>query len=94
MEKLFTYGLLKSERILKELLGYVPKIEDCEIKGYNVYSAEDGFYLIKPRKNGKIFGKLLYITSRDLKILDIFEWCPIIYERKYLEALISMHILE
>lgn len=73
----FTYGTLMSERVLRAVLGRVPKRVAAQLYGYERHPICDQCYPVVVRvqdQNKVVNGKILLdISTKELTILDSFE---------------------
>ena len=83
MKSLFVYGLLKDKKVQQELLGKSLDSSKAKLKDFALYQAEDGYFFIKGTNGENVEGYLLEdLTQKDFEILDAFEVCPTMYQRK------------
>jgi gamma-glutamylcyclotransferase (GGCT)/AIG2-like uncharacterized protein YtfP len=75
MESLFVYGTLKNSSLRKRLIGrYIDSVKD-KLYGYRrMYTSIGGKkYPFIVKHHGVVFGELLKITKKELKLLDEYE---------------------
>ncbi|HLI28893.1 MAG TPA: gamma-glutamylcyclotransferase family protein [Chloroflexota bacterium] len=76
-EWLFTYGLLRDPRLLRQLLGRVPAGGQAAwLRGYARQVARDGtgyWYLVPDPRAAPVAGVLWQVAADELQVLDDFE---------------------
>lgn len=76
MFKLFIYGMLQEENVIKNLLGRIPSMKVVHLKDHGLVSLyPDGVFVVAaiPLDGSFINGRVIEITDEELKVLDQFE---------------------
>lgn len=82
-QPLFIYGTLRDPKILKKAMGRLEKGIPAVAVGYKrgtIQFEKESYPFIRKNKNSTVRGKLLFVTSKELKRLDI--WEAKFYKRK------------
>lgn len=92
-EKLFCYGTLMDEEIQQILFGEKLIMQEASLYGWKKYQGKDGYLFISRACDGVIYGNVIELTPKQLKIADLWEEVPV-YKREKVNVVLKKDLSE
>jgi gamma-glutamylcyclotransferase (GGCT)/AIG2-like uncharacterized protein YtfP len=71
---LFVYGTIGDPEIFERLLKRPPEYQPAKLSHYQLYvHPKNGYLFVKPQAEGQVPGRLIWINTQELKLLDLWE---------------------
>ncbi|QSF13917.1 gamma-glutamylcyclotransferase family protein [Mycoplasma sp. Mirounga ES2805-ORL] len=83
---IFSYGTLQEEFVQKTIFKRKIDMIDAKLENFVIFADSTPYFGIIPSKDNEIYGKILEITEDELKLCDLWEDTPALYQREIYEV--------